>query len=125
MSKHFILSFALVLFLVSLPVAFSFAQLGSNLPCTGEANDPCTFQSLFTLINNILTYIVKIAVPIGAAIIAYAGIQIVISPGDTSKHKQALITIKVVVLGLLAILASFLIVKTILNTFVIPGLNKL
>lgn len=131
MSKRFILTFVLTLLLFGLPLALTFAQLGQPIPCgtavdaSGKFTDPCTYQSVFTLINNILTYIVKISVPIGAIAIAYAGIQIILTPGDTGKHKQAIEIIKVVVGGLVAILASYLIIKAVLNFFVVDSLNKL
>lgn len=126
MSRRFLIVFALtLLFSTILPLASTHAQMGSPVPCTGDAANPCTFQKLFILIDNVLKYIVKISVPLGAAAIAYAGIQIVISPGDPGKQKQAKSIIWTVVGGLVAILASYLIVKTILNYFVTPDLNQL
>jgi RsiW-degrading membrane proteinase PrsW (M82 family) len=91
----------------------------SLVPCTNN----CDFQSLLALVNNIFTFILKVSLPLAALAITIGGIMIVFNPGDTSKRQTALAIIRTTVIGLVLMLAAYLIVHTILDYFIDDSLR--
>ena len=97
-----------------------FGNGSANLvPCTNN----CDFQSLLTLIGNLFNFMLAVALPLGALVIAIGGLMIVLNPGDSGKREAAKKIIWSVVIGLVVMLAAYLIVNTILDYFVDPTLR--
>ena len=83
----------------------------------------CSLGNVFGgggLIDNILKWLVLIAVPLATLAIVWAGIQMVINADNPSKREAAKHMIWTVLKGLVFVLASYVIVKTLLDFFVVP-----
>src|SRR3989344_4034343 len=78
----------------------------------------CGFDDFLTLVNNVFNYLVLIAVPIAAVAIGYAGIILVTARDDSGRRNEAKAIIWSAVLGLVIVLAAWLIVNTILDALV-------
>ncbi len=93
---------------------FTLAQepLVPTCPDTG-----CGFNEFIDLINNVIEFILfYMAVPIAAIMFAYAGFLMVTAGGEAAHARQEAKEIAMnTVIGLIFVLAAFLIVKTILS----------
>lgn len=101
-----------------LPVIASAQQL---VPVA--CNDPRTCGSceLVSLINNVIQFVIQISVVIAAIILVYAGLIMVTSSGNPGQITRAKGLFFNVVIGLLILLAAFLIVNTILSALLRTG----
>ncbi len=91
---------------------------------TGEMTfkNPCDFDYVITLINNIITFLLfYLAGPLAAIAICYAGGQLIFSGGSSEKITKAKKIIKNVVVGYIIALAAWLIIKTIFTTLGFKG----
>ena len=88
----------------------------SNTPdASGKILQPCDFNALMDLVNNIITFILfYMAIPIAAIMFAYAGFLLITAGGGEAKTKAKGIFTNAV-LGLLLAAAAWLIVSTILS----------
>ncbi len=87
----------------------------SIIPCT----DKCSFTDIFRLLNNALQFfITQLLIPIFVIIIMYAGYQYLTAEGNPSKIANIKKMLQHIVLGILLILTSWLIVRTIMTTLV-------
>ncbi len=87
------------------------------VPCDGVVVK-CGFTSFITLIQNIITFAIKyIIIPVGAIIFAYVGFLFLTSGGSSETRKKAKGIFIKVVIGIIVILAAWLIVSTILTVF--------
>ena len=75
----------------------------------------CNFQALLKLLGNILDWFVMISVPVATGLIVYAGMQMILKPDDPAKRSKAKSIMTTAVIGLVAILAAYLIIDTILS----------
>jgi len=88
----------------------------------GAYANPCNFNFLMTLINNIITFLLfVIATPLAALCFVYAGFLMIFSGGSSEKVTKAKAIIKNVVIGYVIGLAAWLIVNTILKTLGFNG----
>jgi hypothetical protein len=91
-------------------------------PVTGAFSDPCDFNMLMTIINNVITYLLVIlATPLFAIIIVYTGWLYLSSGGSTENVTKAKGIFKNALVGYVIALAAWLIVKTILVTLGFTG----
>lgn len=88
---------------------------GNLIPCNGTDECPCTFAHLLILIDNILKFMIYISFPLAIITFSWAGFKFMIDRGKGSDAKDAKEMMRKVVIGFVFILASWLIVKTILN----------
>jgi|GEM_PF-3878082 len=87
--------------------------VSSIIPCT----DKCTFTDVFRLLNNFITFFFKsLLVPIVVLMIMYAGFQYLTAEGNPSKKANLKKLIWNLIKGVLLILCSWLIVRTIMTT---------
>lgn len=105
------LKFLGVFCLTLLPLLVS-AQGSKPFPCTGFAD--CDWDALVELGNNVLQWFVFISVPIATLVIVYAGIQMVLTPTNPEKHKEATKILWSAVLGLVLILGAWVIIHSLL-----------
>lgn len=83
---------------------------GSLVPCENK----CDLASVFSLINNIITFLLKVILfPIMIIMFVYAGVRYITAGSGDAKVK-AKSMIKNLIKGVLLILCSWLIVKTVL-----------
>jgi len=105
----------LVLILLAVPF-FAFAQLPDKIvPCKGV---DCNICHLEQLAQNVLNAGIAIAVFLSAVLFAYAGWKYMTAGGNIGKATQAREIFTNVAIGLVIILAGWLVVDTIMKTLV-------
>lgn len=78
--------------------------------------EPCNFNYLMKLINNVIDFLLfTIAAPLVALILCYVGFIMLTSGGSSEKVTKAKHIMKNVVFGYIIALAAWLIIKTILS----------
>ena len=105
-----------ILTLLLIPNALFAAGLfpDSLVPCNGP---DCTICSFVQLGQNILNFSIGISIFIGGIIFAWAGLKMVMSAGNMNEVAAAKKMFTNVVVGLLIVLASWLIINTLMNFF--------
>lgn len=121
MKKIIFITTLVVIFSWSLPVSHIWSAAPPPPPGLVPCIDNCDFYRFLDLIDNIFNYIVIIAVPAASVAIAYAGIILVTATNDSGKRSEAKGILWAAVLGLVIVLAAYLIVNTVLDTLVPPG----
>lgn len=112
--------FLVVLFVTAPFVASAAGLFGPIVPQCGTvkgATQMCGFCDFVTLAQNIMNFIVAFSVMVGTLMIVYAGFLYVTAfsnPGQVSKAHRVFTT---VIIGLVIVLASWLIVNVIMTTF--------
>ena len=92
-------------------------NVGPLNPTTGMYDKPCDFNSLVTLINNVIDFLLfVIAAPFVAMLIAYTGILMITSEGSQENVTKAKNIASNIVIGYILALAAWLIVVTILKS---------
>lgn len=86
---------------------------------------PCDFNDAVDTVARVVNWFISIAASIGAATLAYAGIQILMSPGNASKITEARTMITKTLFGLFWLLAAWVVVYTLVNTFVDDKIDAL
>ena len=109
-----------LLILIAISPSLTFAQIPSQIvPCTGAIGaKPCTFCHIAQLAQNLLNTGIYIAVFLSAILFAYAGGIYVTAGGDSGKANQAKGIFWNVGVGLVIILAAWLIVDLIMKILV-------
>jgi|GEM_PF-908689 len=95
---------------------FVFGQdTGGLVPCSGPDCEAC---HVVELVDNILDFLFEIGVIIGTILIVVGGFYLLTSGGDTGKRSKGKSIITNVIIGLIIMLTSWLIVDTVMKTFV-------
>lgn len=90
---------------------------GNLVPCDGRLEvKACTWKKLIQLINNGITWIIYMTIPIGAVLFAYAGFLFLTKGGSEEARAQAKHIFINVAIGLIVILIAVLVVKLILSS---------
>ena len=104
---------AKILVLVALAaVPFSVMWGQEIVPCEGPN---CDFNKLIELAENIINFIILIAIPVAAGLFAYAGFLYITAAGDMGKVASAHKIFHNVAVGLIIPLAAWLIVNLIVG----------
>src|SRR3989338_10140264 len=85
------------------------------VPCDGVS---CTLRDVATLAQNVLNTGIFVAVFLSAALFTWAGIKYVTASGDAGKVGDAKLIFWNVTLGLVIILAGWIVVDTLMKTLV-------
>lgn len=92
-------------------------EVSPRVDKTGTPKNPCNFNYLMTLVNNVIHFILfYMVVPIVVIMFVYAGVLLVTSGGEPGARTKAKGIFFNAVIGLVIALAAFIIVKTILIT---------
>lgn len=84
--------------------------------------DPCDFNMLIAMINNLITFLlVTMATPIFALIVIYAAWLYLSDMGSSENVKKAKHILKNAIIGYIIALAAWLIVKTIVSMLGFTG----
>ena len=119
-------------FVLLLPSNIVFAQLPklSNL-CntnvdqnTGQFVDPCSFDHLLILANNFITFLMYLAIPLAAISFVFAGASLISSGGSEEKMRKAKSIFTKTAIGLVFVLAAWLIVHAIVNSLIDPSIKE-
>ncbi len=85
------------------------------IPCGGPGEDMCTFEHVLQLIENIINFSLNyLFFPLFVIAIVYAGYLLMTSGDNPGKRKQAKEIFINILIGLVVVLAAWLIVKLIL-----------
>lgn len=76
----------------------------------------CTFNHLIQLVENGINFVILLMVPIAAVAFAYAGYLLLFSGGNPDKRRKARSVFIKVAIGIVVVLAAWIIVATILRT---------
>lgn len=85
------------------------------VPCDGPNCQACDFAKLG---QNVLNFLVQVSVILAGIAIAWAGILMVTSGGDSSKVSTARNIFTNVIIGIIIVLSAWLIIDTVVKVFV-------
>lgn len=118
MKKSYYLPIFLITLFILLTPMFLFAEEptpnplpGGILPCT----DNCGFNDMIKLVQNIITFVLYIAVPIAVGMFTYAGVLYLTASGKTGQIEKAHTIFLNVLIGFIIVFSAWLIVNTIAN----------
>jgi len=133
-----ILTIAILTLILAAPAGLAWAQVDNpagsktgDLDSAGIVNDQlctgiedCTFDKLFglddsdkSLVGRVLDYAVfYLAVPLATIAIMWAGITMVSNTGNPGKQTAAKEMIQNAIIGLIIVLAAYLVIKVIVNS---------
>ena len=121
-SLKIVLPSLFVLTIVALPFVVNAADESAIIPDCGRMISgefvECGFGDLIQLINNIIRYLILIAVPVSAAVFAWAGFNMMIHPANPGERTASWLMMKKVFIGLVLILSAWLITNTLKNALV-------
>lgn len=93
--------------------------------CDGTKGSECTFGSLVTLAQNLITDLILISTFLATIAFVYAGFLLLTSGGNESKKTDAKTVFTKVLIGYLWILAAWLLVYTITSFLLKDGYSIL
>ena len=93
---------------------------GPLVPCSGVDCQAC---HLISLGQNILNFLISVAVFVAVIAFTWAGFLMVTAAGNTSQIEKARGVFSTVIIGFILVLAAWLIVNVILSTFTGSGLQ--
>ncbi len=96
-----------------LPFVASAQTWNGLVPCDGPngSGTTCNFDQLLKLINNLIAWVIIMAIPIMTALVAYAGYLYVSDQGSESNVKRAHDILIDAIYGFVIILAAYAFVK--------------
>ena len=113
MKKILLIIFSLIVLIF--PLASSAADYGL-IPCDGNAGDPCSFEDVVLLVDNVIDFLIfTLAIPIATIIIMYAGWIFLTKGASPDAIKKAKGMMWNVLIGLSIALAAWLIVEFVLE----------
>jgi hypothetical protein len=113
---------------VSIISLFGFTSLPYVTYAEGlvKCTENCGYNDLIALVSGVINWAIKISPMLAALTFAYAGFLYITSGGDPGKKSEAHKVFYATILGLIVILAAWLIVKAILSGLgVDPNFNFL
>ncbi|MBI5139706.1 hypothetical protein HZA26_03815 [Candidatus Nomurabacteria bacterium] len=119
--KKILIYFLPTLIILLVFVLPSLSLAADLVPCGGFMDDgvtpqpPCNFNAFIDLIHEVINFILlKLAIPIGAIMFAYAGFLLVTSGGSTESLTKAKHIFWDAFLGLVFVAGAWLIIKAVL-----------
>lgn len=98
--------------LLGFPISASAERL---VTCTGVGDGACDACALVAMMNNIIGWIMAVAVIIAAMLFVYAGFQLVVSRGDVARRESAKAIFINTIGGLVLLLLAWVVVDTIMK----------
>lgn len=102
--------------------ALVMAQDSGLIPC-GYGDNPCDTGDVATFVNKLISFLITMLGTIAVIVMVYAGFLLVTSGGDEGKWTKAKELFTNVVIGIVIILAAWLIVDTIMSALTGNGLD--
>ena len=120
MRKHHIVQLLLLVALVFIttPTTTNAAGLTTVVPCGNSGQAACTVCDLAKLAQNILNDAIYLAVFLSAMLFAWAGFLYLTNVANSGQHSRAVEVFKNVTIGLVIILAAWLVVDVLMRTLV-------
>ena len=107
-------AFLFLIMIVALPLVAN-AQLPSLIVCGQDGLPACRVCHLYVLADVIIDFLLLIIIPVAALMIAWGGIQYMLSAGNIGSTSTAQKTIKNGVYGIVIAFAAWLIINTIIS----------
>lgn len=114
------ISFALATFLLIIPMAVSSAGL---VPCGGPGEPMCNSEFVALMANGVIRWLISVLGVIAVIVLVYAGFKMVVSAGDTKAFSDAKQNFTNIVIGIVIILAAWLVVDTLMSLLTGQGLG--
>lgn len=111
------LIFFFVLAILLMPVASVYAAPGVDRIVPKCTNDICGYRDITNLVQNIIKFMIYLAVVVATLMFTYAGFIYLTAGGSPDKLKKAHGIFFNVFIGLVLVLAAWLIVELIMTTF--------
>lgn len=89
-----------------------------------EKDKWCDFAAFVQLLNNLLKWMVGISVPLATILIVYGGFIMITAPTDSGQRTKAKDIFWAAIVGLVAILAAYLVIDTILKQLTGKGISE-
>lgn len=102
---------------IALPLAGAAATTTSGLvpDCAGPT---CNFKMLIRLVQNVINFLLMIAIPIFAVLFSWAGFLLVTSGGSETQHKKGITIMNTAFIGFIIALGAYLIINTLSKFFI-------
>ncbi len=110
----YIVSFFVTIFGYSMIPLTALAQ-GGFVPCGGGRDDPCQMCHFIQMGNSIMMWFVVVLIVLGVFVLAFAGLKLITSGGNTQAKDQAKDMFVNVIVGYLLVLSAWLIVDTLMK----------
>ena len=94
------------------------------VPCGSSGQEPCTTNHVVAFANNLITWLISILGIIAVIALIITGFKLVVSAGNPSAWAEAKSMFTNIVIGIVIILAAWLVVDTILKGLTDEGLNE-
>lgn len=94
------------------------------VPCGSPGQEPCTTEHVVAFANNVITWLISILGVIAVIALMITGFKLVTSAGNPSAWAAAKDMFTNIVIGIIIILAAWLVVDTILKGFTDQGLEE-
>lgn len=94
---------------------------GGLIPCAGP---DCKFSHIIQFANTIVGWLLRIAIPVTAALFSYAGFLYLTSGGDSGKKTAAHKVFKSVFIGFVMALSAWILVNFLTNFFLKKNINE-
>lgn len=111
---------------VAVLTPFSIYAQGGIIPdCERDNTDPspeCGFLDLIKMMNNVIDFIITLALPISAVIFAWSGFEIM-TTGIADKKSQARSRIMKVFVGLVIVLSAWIVTEFLAKALIKSDLN--
>lgn len=121
-------AFVFATFILSLPfIVFAECPTPDKMgliPCTGTSECPCDRNAIVKGVQGIITFLIKIAIPIATLSFAYAGFLYLTSGANPDQRSKAKKVFWGVGIGFVIILSAWAIVYFILTNFIDPSFIK-
>jgi len=113
---------AVMLVIILITPVLAFAQIPTIVPCGSTGQEPCNLCHIGTVAQNLLNGAIFVAIFLSSITIAYAGWKYMTAGGEGGKSegKQMLTN---VIIGLVILLAAWLIVDTIMKVMFSDSVN--
>ena len=92
------------------------------VPCGGE-DDPCGTEDIVKLVENVVEFLITILSALAVIVMVYAGFRMVTAGGNENEWQAAKGMFTNVVIGIIIVLAAWLIVDTILELLTGTGFS--
>ncbi len=118
-----IASFLVFFSFILLPsIVFGAGDLGM-VTCDG-VDTACTFCTLMTMVNNLIQWLFTMLALIAVMMLMYAGVQLVVSRGNSHAMEEVKGMLTNIVIGFVIILSAWLIVDTVMKMLLNPEAKK-
>ena len=107
-----------VLMLTIAPALASAANIPTIVPCGNTGEQPCTVCDLAKLAQNVLNAAIYLAVVLSAVLFAWAGFLYLTNVGNSGGVSKAKEVFANVFIGLIIILAGWLVIDVVMRAFV-------